>query len=105
MVAEASWLSGGIHISIVAVAVASLLGWPFAAFAGLPIALDALWRRGILFFVFWAITGALMCLVRLEESKLTAFKVPMITVDTTLYKSLVVAPLNIVKYNVFNGIL
>jgi hypothetical protein len=46
------------------VALASLLGWPFAAFAGLPIAIDAIYRKGMKYLVEWALIGGLAVLVR-----------------------------------------
>lgn len=45
------------------VAVAALVGWPFAAFAGLPIALDAIYNKGLFYFILRAVIGAIVSLV------------------------------------------
>ena len=63
--------------------------WPFAALTGVPIALDIL-RRGLsLPFAKWCLVSA------------AALLLPMAAVDSQLYGRTVLAPANIVLYNVF----
>ena len=68
-----------------------LLSWPFAALLGLPIACDiVLCKKKYVFFFKWSVISAVLILV------------PQITVDSLFYGRLVIAPLNIVKYNVLS---
>ncbi|XP_060606390.1 alpha-1,2-mannosyltransferase ALG9-like [Ruditapes philippinarum] len=80
----------GLWVAIMATAASTILGWPFAGIIGAPIALDLLLRqRKIKFFVLWSLLA------------LVTFLWPMIQLDMYYYGKLVVAPLNIVMYNVF----
>lgn len=66
-------------------------GWPFAVLLGVPIAFDMLiMKRKLMEFAQWSLISALTILG------------PMILLDSSYYGQLVVAPLNIVKYNVFS---
>jgi alpha-1,2-mannosyltransferase len=77
-------------VAIFAVAVGSLVGWPFSAVLGIPIALDVvLYKRRPLFFIWWSLVS------------LVIVSVPLVAIDSVYYGRPVLAPLNIVLYNVF----
>lgn len=85
-----AWFLGHLQVAILSTAASAILGWPFAGIIGVPIALDLLLRRRHYgFFIKW-------CMVAL-----VLFLVPSIQVDFHYYGKLVIAPLNIVMYNVF----
>lgn len=68
------------------------LGWPFAALLSVPIAFDMLFIRKLYKdFIQWTVISAAVVLI------------PMVFIDSMLYGQLVIAPWNIVKYNVFGG--
>ncbi|KAL3098187.1 hypothetical protein niasHS_002023 [Heterodera schachtii] len=94
--AMALWLREKWFLSIFLTAFSALLGWPFAALLGLPIAVqmvllparrDNLWTK---FAGFSAISGTILL------GMLGA-------VDTHLFGKFVIAPLNIVLYNIFSA--
>lgn len=65
-------------------------GWPFAGLLGLPIAIDIIFRRKeLMLFIQWCTICLLFILL------------PMIYIDSEYYGRLVVAPWNLVKYNIF----
>eukprot|EP01125_Pyxidicula_operculata_P000717 TRINITY_DN10668_c0_g1_i1.p1 TRINITY_DN10668_c0_g1~~TRINITY_DN10668_c0_g1_i1.p1 ORF type:complete len:577 (+),score=70.51 TRINITY_DN10668_c0_g1_i1:14-1744(+) len=80
-----------LFLSVLFVALAALMGWPFSALVGLPIALFVLANKGFIYFIKNAIVSGIFCMV------------PILTVDYYYYGKLVIAPLNIVVYNVFNS--
>lgn len=89
--ATAFWLSDRWLPAIFCVAAASLLGWPFAAVLGLPVALDAIFRRkNVKNFVIYALVAGISLISSL------------ILVDSYFYGKFTLAPLNIVLYNVLN---
>ncbi|XP_059138882.1 alpha-1,2-mannosyltransferase ALG9-like [Physella acuta] len=92
MVAYGSWFVGDVHISIMSIAASAIIGWPFAGALGIPIAFDALiiHKRYVNFFKWCGIS-------------LIVFMVPMVLIDMHFYGKLVIAPLNIVLYNVISG--
>lgn len=76
-------------VGIFSVAFGSLFGWPFAAAAGLPMALEMIvLRREWRVLLQHAILAAAVVLV------------PLVLIDSAHYGRLVVAPWNIVLYNV-----
>ncbi|KAJ8683636.1 hypothetical protein QAD02_019428 [Eretmocerus hayati] len=90
--AIAAWYSRKYEVAIFTTAISSLLGWPFAALLGVPIAFDMLFRRQEWFRFFkWAIISAVVILG------------PMVWIDSIYYGKLVIAPLNILMYNVFTS--
>ncbi|BFZ06579.1 hypothetical protein BsWGS_09618 [Bradybaena similaris] len=92
MVAYGAWLMGDAHVGIMAIGASAILGWPFAAALGLPIAFDVLvQQRKVIFFLKWCTIAAI------------TFMVPMVLIDMHFYGKLVIAPLNIVLYNVISG--
>ena len=89
--AYAAWLDGCHQTSVLWVAAASIIGWPFAAVLGIPI--------------FWDIVIKNGQFRKFCEYFLVAFMYtisPLVLVDLMLYRRVVVAPLNIILYNVFN---
>ncbi|KAL8597468.1 hypothetical protein ACOMHN_047695 [Nucella lapillus] len=91
MVATAAWVAGDNRIAILAVAASAIIGWPFAAALGVPIAADILFRqRRIVEFILWSAVALLV------------FLVPVMLIDSYFFGKLVIAPLNIMLYNVFS---
>ncbi|XP_066267856.1 alpha-1,2-mannosyltransferase ALG9-like isoform X2 [Branchiostoma lanceolatum] len=91
MVAMAAWWTHYDGVAIFSIAVSAIVGWPFAGALGIPIAVDLVLRRQrMALFCQWVIIS--LCLVL----------VPLVMVDTMYYGKLVIAPLNIVLYNVFS---
>ncbi|XP_041357482.1 alpha-1,2-mannosyltransferase ALG9-like isoform X1 [Gigantopelta aegis] len=91
MLAMGAWYLGQNHYAIVAIAASTIIGWPFAAALGIPIAFDIVVRqRQFKFFLMWCAIG------------LAAFLIPSVKKDSDLYGGLVIAPLNIILYNVFS---
>jgi len=100
--ASAGWLATLAHAQllrhknhfsgVLLVALAALLGWPFAALLGLPFVMLALSGLASLRRFVWraALAGLLVC-------------APMLLVDSYFYGAAVLAPLNIVRYNVLSG--
>ncbi|VDL82476.1 unnamed protein product [Nippostrongylus brasiliensis] len=91
MYAMAAFLNEKWFYAIFATAVSALVGWPFAAVLGLPIVAEMLilrpkWK---MFWYYAAMSGILVC-------------GSLLTVDSYYYGKRVLAPLNIVLYNVFS---
>ncbi|CAG9782679.1 unnamed protein product [Diatraea saccharalis] len=71
-------------------AATTLLSWPFTALLGLPIAIDMLLlKRQFVEFFKWSVISLILILV------------PTVALDSWHYGRLVVAPWNIVAYNIF----
>nr|XP_034995072.1 alpha-1,2-mannosyltransferase ALG9 isoform X3 [Zootoca vivipara] len=90
VIAMTGWYMDKISLAVLGVAAGAIVGWPFSAALGLPIALDFLilkrrWRS----FLRWFLVA------------LVVFLVPLVAVDSYHYGKLVITPLNIVLYNVF----
>ncbi|XP_041098213.1 alpha-1,2-mannosyltransferase ALG9 isoform X2 [Polyodon spathula] len=91
LVAMTGWYNDNTSVSVLAVAAGAIVGWPFSAALGLPIAFDLLLlKRRWKSFLTWALIALLL------------FLGPVVAVDSYYYGKLVVAPLNIVLYNVFS---
>ncbi|XP_030749642.1 alpha-1,2-mannosyltransferase ALG9 [Sitophilus oryzae] len=89
----AAWWQQRYSLAILFTALGSLLGWPFAALLGVPIVFDMVIRKKYyLDFVQWTVLAGL------------AVSVPMILIDSLLYGRLVIAPLNLIKYNILGGL-
>ncbi|KAF7281365.1 hypothetical protein GWI33_004848 [Rhynchophorus ferrugineus] len=87
-----AWWQQKYALAIFFTALGSILGWPFAALLGVPIVFDMLVQKKLYSdFILWSILAGL------------SIGLPMIFVDSLIYGKLVIAPLNIVKYNVFGG--
>ena len=84
------WLQGHLNYAILSVAAASIIGWPFSAALGIPLAIDLLFRRQkYAYFVKW-------CVIALATMLL-----PSVLLDSYFYGKPVIACLNILLYNVF----
>ncbi|XP_021571967.1 alpha-1,2-mannosyltransferase ALG9 [Carlito syrichta] len=92
LVAMTGWYMDKTSIAVLGVAAGAILGWPFSAALGLPIAFDLLvmkhkWKS----FFHWSLVALIL------------FLVPVVVIDSYYYGKLVIAPLNIVLYNVFTS--
>ncbi|KAL3846811.1 hypothetical protein ACJMK2_017765 [Sinanodonta woodiana] len=84
------WFLENYQVTILSTAASTILGWPFAIILGIPMALDiVIWRKQLKLFVMWSAIA------------LVVFLVPVVEIDRHYYGRLVIAPLNIVLYNVF----
>ncbi|XP_043284847.1 alpha-1,2-mannosyltransferase ALG9 [Venturia canescens] len=90
--AIAAWYARKYELAIFTTAISSLLGWPFAALLGIPIALEMLLRRHEwMKFIKWVIISG------------TVILLSMVWIDSMYFGKLVVAPMNIILYNVFTS--
>uniref|UniRef100_A0A1B6CT78 Mannosyltransferase n=3 Tax=Clastoptera arizonana TaxID=38151 RepID=A0A1B6CT78_9HEMI len=87
-----AWFQRKYELAVFTTALSAFLSWPFAALIGVPIAIDMLWLRSD-----W-IKFLQSCII-----SCFAILLPMIRIDSLYFGRLVVAPLNIVKYNVFSS--
>lgn len=90
MLSYGGWFIGDYSIAIFFTAAAALVGWPFSALMGVPIALDlVLKRKRFAYFIQWSAISfvSLMC--------------PLVYFDSIYYGKTVFAPLNIILYNIF----
>lgn len=85
------WMVGEFGRAIAGVAVAAVVGWPFAAALGVPLAIHASYRRGVLFVARVAVTAGVV------------LAVPLVAVESMHYGRLVIPPLNLLLYNVISG--
>ncbi|XP_062521417.1 alpha-1,2-mannosyltransferase ALG9-like isoform X2 [Corticium candelabrum] len=90
MVSTGAWLSGNLPLAVFAIAMATIIGWPFAAALGLPLAVDIIvCKKDVWGFIRWSCLSAVATLV------------PTAVIDYYFYRKFVVASMNIVLYNVF----
>ncbi|XP_053964276.1 alpha-1,2-mannosyltransferase ALG9 [Anastrepha ludens] len=90
--AIAAWWQLKYSLAIFFVAISALLGWPFSVVLGVPIALDMLLRKRLWrTFLTWTLISAI------------TIGIPMVVIDSTYFGKLVIAPLNLVMYNVFTS--
>jgi alpha-1,2-mannosyltransferase len=91
MLSTGAWLIDNTRLAIFAIAVATIVGWPFSAALGLPLALTLVMgtRKNIWKFFCYSCLSALLTVV------------PSAIVDYYFYWRLVIASLNIILYNVF----
>uniref|UniRef100_A0A1Y1MX13 Mannosyltransferase n=2 Tax=Photinus pyralis TaxID=7054 RepID=A0A1Y1MX13_PHOPY len=88
----AAWWQQKYALAVFMTALGSLLGWPFAALLGIPIAIDMIIMKKLYQdFIQWSVISAVVILG------------PMVMIDTNYFGKLVIAPWNIVKYNIFGG--
>ncbi|KAL1449682.1 hypothetical protein WDU94_002167 [Cyamophila willieti] len=86
-----AWFQRKYELAVFTTALSAFISWPFAGLIGLPIALDMLVLRGKWFtFIKWSIISTIIILL------------PQIRIDSLYYGRLVIAPLNIVLYNIFS---
>lgn len=91
MVASGGWFLGDHRVTVFATAVGALLGWPFSAVLSLPAAYDIVCvKRKVSSFMLYC--GASLAVI-----------LPvLVSVDTHYFGRTILAPLNIVAYNVFS---
>ncbi|XP_061754525.1 alpha-1,2-mannosyltransferase ALG9 isoform X1 [Nerophis ophidion] len=90
LIAMTGWFQDSTPLAIMGVATGAFVGWPFSALIGVPIAFDLLvLKREWKSFITWSAFAVLALLG------------PLVAVDSFFYGKLVVAPLNILLYNVF----
>ncbi|GIY14368.1 alpha-1,2-mannosyltransferase ALG9 [Caerostris darwini] len=90
--AVASWFMQDYKLAILFTAASTLVGWPFAALLGLPIAYDLIiLKKNPVFFLKWSLIVFFL------------IAIPLIYVDSLHFGKFVFAPLNIVLYNVFTS--
>jgi len=81
-------------LSILFVAISSLLGWPFAALLGLPLVIEA-----------FAIKPKKLATKFIIYSIISGFTILgcLFTIDSKFFGRPVIAPLNIIFYNIFSS--
>uniref|UniRef100_A0A8C2GPT1 Mannosyltransferase n=1 Tax=Cyprinus carpio TaxID=7962 RepID=A0A8C2GPT1_CYPCA len=90
VVAMTGWFQGRPSLAVLGIAAGAIVGWPFSALLGIPIAFDLLFlKKKWKSFITWTLVALLL------------FLVPAVVVDSYYYGKLVIAPLNIILYNVF----
>ncbi|KAJ3426785.1 alpha-12-mannosyltransferase alg9 [Anaeramoeba flamelloides] len=89
------WLIHSDFIVVLSIAASTFIGWPFAVAISVPYLIDFLVRAGFIKFFFKMLGYGILGVV--------LFLIPMVFVDYYYYGTLVIAPLNIVKYNVFGS--
>uniref|UniRef100_A0A7G3AIG4 Mannosyltransferase n=1 Tax=Lutzomyia longipalpis TaxID=7200 RepID=A0A7G3AIG4_LUTLO len=90
--ALAEWWFQRYNSAVFLTAISALLGWPFAGAIGLPIAYDMIFRQKMLKnFIIWTGISAATILI------------PMTLIDSSYFGRIVVAPLNLIIYNVFSS--
>ncbi|CAH2069101.1 unnamed protein product, partial [Iphiclides podalirius] len=88
--ALACWWRRRYPFAVLLTAATTLLSWPFTAILGLPIAIDMLmYKKLYVEFFKWSAVSLIVILL------------PTVLVDSWHYGRLVVAPWNIVAYNIF----
>ncbi|XP_071493937.1 alpha-1,2-mannosyltransferase ALG9-like [Diadema antillarum] len=91
MLSMAGWYLNNLPLAIIATAMSTFISWPFAGAIGIPIAIDIVLRRKhVVYFIQWCVVAVIAILI------------PQVLIDTYMYGKLVIAPLNIVLYNVFS---
>ncbi|XP_064486177.1 alpha-1,2-mannosyltransferase ALG9-like [Ornithodoros turicata] len=91
LVSFGAWFLDEHRITVFSTAMGSLFGWPFSAILGLPAAYDiVVLRRKSFKFLTWSAISLVILIP------------PLLLIDTHYYGRLVLAPLNIVMYNVFS---
>ncbi|XP_071443028.1 alpha-1,2-mannosyltransferase ALG9 isoform X2 [Hetaerina americana] len=92
MLSLGAWYQRKYEFAIFTTALSTFLSWPFAGLLGAPIAVDMLFRkREFVKFFEWCVVSVVAILL------------PMVKIDSQYFGRLVVAPYNLVVYNVFGG--
>ncbi|RWS15255.1 alpha-1:2-mannosyltransferase ALG9-like protein [Dinothrombium tinctorium] len=86
-----AWFQQHYRIVILSVASSVLIGWPFSAILSIPVAIDLfLMKKRRFYFIKWSLITGFSILI------------PLVAVDSHYYGKLVIAPVNIIAYNVFS---
>lgn len=90
--ALAAWWYQIYSLAIFMTALSAFLGWPFTAILGVPIVLDVVLRQNKLrTLIFWCFISTATILI------------PMILIDSSYFGRVVIAPLNLIIYNIFTS--
>eukprot|EP01119_Soliformovum_irregulare_P000869 TRINITY_DN10637_c0_g1_i1.p1 TRINITY_DN10637_c0_g1~~TRINITY_DN10637_c0_g1_i1.p1 ORF type:complete len:558 (+),score=122.15 TRINITY_DN10637_c0_g1_i1:196-1869(+) len=90
-VAFGAWFIQLDALAVFSVALSTIMGWPFSVVMTFPLVLDILKRRGLIRVFFWGVLSLIF------------FLGPMMVIDYEYYKKVIIAPLNIIIYNVFSS--
>lgn len=78
-ISQAAWMRKNYPLAIFCVAAAALIGWPFCALVGAPLALYVIVaNKSILYFLQWSVISAIVCLV------------PTVLIDSYYYQKYVI---------------
>ncbi|KAI6658998.1 Alpha-1,2-mannosyltransferase ALG9 [Oopsacas minuta] len=89
--AYTAWWNTNLKLSVFCIAISALIGWPFSAALGLPIAIDIIFiQRRFRLFAFMSAVSLLI------------IGSALICVDSYYFGRLVFAPMNIILYNIFS---
>lgn len=92
MVSYAALLNKRHKVAIFSTAIGALIGWPFSAILGIPIALHVIfYEKKAVMFLVWSLISFVVTTI------------PSVAIDYYYYGNILLAPLNIVLYNVFGG--
>lgn len=92
MLSIGAWYHRKYELAVFITAISTFLSWPFAALIGAPIAIDMLlFRKEVGKFIKWCLLSC--CIILL----------PMVRIDSLYFGKLVIAPWNLLIYNVFSG--
>ncbi|GLG95523.1 Mannosyltransferase [Gryllus bimaculatus] len=91
LVSMGAWFHRKYELAVFTTALSAFLSWPFAALLGVPIAIDMVfYRKEVFKFVQWSCISTAIVLI------------PMVKMDSSYFGRLVVAPYNIIHYNIFS---
>lgn len=87
-----AWIDKKYKLAVVTVAISAIVGWPFSAALGLPLVFDLIFlqKKVVSCFAISIVAGASITL-------------PMLVIDSLYFGRVVIASLNILKYNVFSA--
>lgn len=92
MLSVGAWFQRRYRLAILSTAFSTFICWPFVAVIGLPIALDVVFRmKRISMLIMWS-TVAVICFLILQ-----------VEIDSVYYGRFVIAPWNIIKYNLLTS--
>eukprot|EP00741_Cyanophora_paradoxa_P018248 tig00021043_g17621.t1 len=86
-----AWMHRAYPLAVFCVAAGALVGWPFSALVGVPLALDVARRAGLVELANWSLFSGAMLVV------------PMALADRWAYGYWTMPTWNIVRYNVFGN--
>ncbi|XP_065644928.1 alpha-1,2-mannosyltransferase ALG9 isoform X2 [Hydra vulgaris] len=92
LVAYGGWFKRNFLFAIFGIALGTLVGWPFVALLGIPIAFDLIFfQRQFWQFLKWS------------AFIFVGIMIPLVSIDTLFYGKQVITPLNIILYNIFTN--
>jgi alpha-1,2-mannosyltransferase len=90
MLGFAYWFEENYFYSILTIAIGTIWGWPFSIVVSFFMALDILYKSGVLKTISYGLLSLLLVVT------------PLVVVDYFYYHKFLFAPLNIVLYNIFS---